>query len=328
MIPTKDRFDLLAVTVGAALAQRDVDVRILVVEDGGTDGSARRLRGADPRVEAVRHESPRGVSAARNTGLARVRTPWVAFLDDDDLWGPDKLARQLAALAADRTRRWACSTAATFYSDGSIADIQLPPARSDVSVDLLRGNVIPGGGSGVLADAALVRQVGGFDPDLSNLADWDCWLRLAQVSPVATVDAADVGYRRHGSSMAHAVHRSERELARMRQTYADLYTAAGTDIDLLRWEWYLHRLTYGAGSWRHGVSRSWRLYREHDQWRALLQPLKYGHPAWARRREARQAARKRAHLDHVQAWLRPLLVDPPALLRRDSMVRDIREVEG
>lgn len=291
VIPSKDRFAVLSTTLASVLAQRDVDVTVVVVEDGGSDGTTERLSGRDPRVTAVRHEQSRGVSAARNTGLELARTPWVAFVDDDDLWAPYKLARQLDALAEDRECAWACSAAATFYGDGSIADIQPPPPRRDASVDLLRANVVPGGGSGVLAAVELVRAVGGFDLTLSNLADWDCWLRLAQRSPVARVASPDVGYRRHSSSMAHSIERSEAELARMRDTYASLYEAAGVELDPLPWQWYLHRLTYGSGHWRAGVRRSWRLYREHGQRRALLQPVKYARPEWARRREASRVAR-------------------------------------
>ena len=308
VIPTKDRFTTLRTTVACVLAQRDVDVDVVVVDDGGSDGTAERLAGTGGRVRVLRHASSAGVSQARNTGLAQASAPWVAFVDDDDLWSPDKLSHQLAALEADPACRWACSAAAVFSPDGKIRGIHPAPGVRDVSIALLRENVVPGGGSGVLADTALLRQVGGFDTSLSNLADWECWLRLAQHSPLAGVGRVDVGYRRNRTSMGSAVQRSEQELERLRETHAELYRSAGVDIDWLPWLWYLHGVTYMSGHWTAGVRRSWQLFRDHGQTKALLQPVKYAVPAVVQWRETRWSAERRP-ADHAaaSAWLRPAL---------------------
>jgi glycosyltransferase involved in cell wall biosynthesis len=290
VIPTKDRFDTLLTTLSCVLAQRDVEVRVVVVEDGGSDGTMTRLQDTDPRVRALRHPRSLGVAQARNTGLAEVRTFWVAFVDDDDLWAPDKLHHQLQALAAQPQCRWACSAAAVFSGAGRILGIHTVPQQPDVSVALLRANVVPGGGSAVLAETTLLREVGGFDTSLSNLADWDCWLRLAQRSPLARVAAVDVAYRRHSTSMVHAVERSERELEQLRATHAELYRAVGVDVDWLPWLWYLHGLTYSSGHWGAGVRRSWRLFRDYRQTRALVQPLRYASSRIGRWRDARLLA--------------------------------------
>ena len=308
VIPTKDRFGLLRTTLASVLAQSGVDVRVVVVEDGGADGTAGRLSGVDPRVRAVRHPRSLGVARARNTGLAQVDTPWVAFVDDDDLWAPGKLSRQLAAVADDPACRWACSTAVFFTPAGLLLELHEVPAGRDLSVELLRINVVPGGGSGVLADTALVREVGGFDPELANLADWDCWLRLAQRSPVARVAQADVAYRRHGAGMAHAVGRSEAELGRLRDKHADLYRAAGVDVDWASWREYLQDLSYGGGRWAEGVRRSVQLHRDHGRRRMLLRPLEKASPALDRRLAARRFALDAAPVHAaVSAWLVPAL---------------------
>ena len=305
VIPTKDRFSTLRTTVSCVLAQRGVDVDVVVVDDGGSDGTTARLAGRDARVRVVRHASSAGVSQARNTGLAEARTPWVAFVDDDDLWAPHKLAAQLRALETDPACRWACSSAAVFTSDGKVRGIHPVPEHRDVSITLLRENVVPGGGSGVLADTALLQQVGGFDRSLSNLADWDCWLRLAQHSPVARVHSVDVGYRRNRTSMAAAVHRSEQELERMRATYAELYRSAGVDVDWLPWLWYLHGVTYSSGDWTAGTRRSWHLFRQHGLTKALLQPVKYAVPGVVHWRDTRRSARLQpAEHAAASAWLK------------------------
>src|SRR5438128_8506232 len=94
VVPTKDRRQVLDVALRSILAQEGVDVRVVVVDDGSSDGTAAWLADLDPRVEVVRHDTPTGAAAARNDGLDRVTTDWGAFCDDDDVWAPTKLAKQ------------------------------------------------------------------------------------------------------------------------------------------------------------------------------------------------------------------------------------------
>ena len=107
VIPTRDRRDLLAATLDSVLAQRDVQVEVVVVDDGSRDGTADWLRSLDdPRVRVLRNETAIGTGAARNRGLHEVTADLVAFVDDDDLWAPDKLARQVAAIEATPGAGW------------------------------------------------------------------------------------------------------------------------------------------------------------------------------------------------------------------------------
>lgn len=303
---------MLEVTLRSVLAQRGVDVRVVVVDDGGSDDTARRL--ADrwrPKVDVVRHEASLGVSRARNRGLAEVTSPWVAFLDDDDLWAPDKLQRQLDALHRRPECRWACSCAANFYSDGTIYGLHRPPPADDVATSVLLTNNIPGGGSGVLVDTELARAVGGFEPSLSNLADWDCWIRLAQLAPMASVATADVGYRRHRSSLGHDVARSEHEIELVLQRHGELYRRAGISFDHLPWLWYLEKLTYSSGDWFGGVRRSASLASRRHQPGAAVEPLRQLVPERIRRRrqERRVVKADPGAYAYAQAWIGSLLHD-------------------
>ena len=113
VVPTHDRGDLLTRTLRTILWQRDVDLEVLVVDDGGPDPAVAAhvvAELADDRVVLARNAVPAGVSAARNRGIAAARGAWVAFCDDDDLWAPDKLALQLAA-AHRSGRGWVYSGA-------------------------------------------------------------------------------------------------------------------------------------------------------------------------------------------------------------------------
>ena len=101
VIPTRDRPALLADALTSVGAQERPAARTVVVDDGSAEPLPTPSGGA---VELLRRARPGGVAAARNHGLERVETEWVAFLDDDDLWAPAKLARQLEVAAAEARR--------------------------------------------------------------------------------------------------------------------------------------------------------------------------------------------------------------------------------
>jgi glycosyltransferase involved in cell wall biosynthesis len=180
VIPTRDRWSFLpSHALASALGQVDVELEVVVVDDGSADGTAAGLAlVTDPRLRVVRHETARGVAGARNAGLAAARGEWVAFLDDDDLWSPLKLRRQL-----DTARRRGADFvyAAGVLVDGEkrVTASDIFPAESELVARLRTSNVVPGGCSGVLARTDLVRDVGGFDEKLSYTEDWDLWIRLA-----------------------------------------------------------------------------------------------------------------------------------------------------
>ena len=106
IIATRNRSTLLAETLRSVLGQRGVDFEVIVVDEASTDDTAALLAALDdPRVRVIRHGEALGLSAARNHGAAEANGDWLAFIDDDDLWAPDKLARQLRA-AEDARRDW------------------------------------------------------------------------------------------------------------------------------------------------------------------------------------------------------------------------------
>jgi glycosyltransferase involved in cell wall biosynthesis len=235
VIPTHDRWLLLSAALASALAQEEVELEVAVVDDGSADETPARLgQLRDPRVRVLRHEESRGQAAARNTGIATARGAWLAFLDDDDLWSPRKLRTQLDAVEA---------TDAVFAYAGSVVmdddkrrvspDAPIPDPAALRSL-LLRGNVIPGGCSSVLARTEAVRRLGGFDERLSQLSDWDMWLRLADLGPAAACSEVLVAYRRHSRNLTRtnldhmedevecfaSKHASAREMAFDRIAYA------------------------------------------------------------------------------------------------------------
>ena len=248
VIPTRNRRVLLARTLHSVLAQQDVDLQVIIVDDGGSDETAAavaRLR--DDRVEVVRHATSGGVSAARNTGIDRAAAPWVAFVDDDDLWSPRKLRSQLDALAADTDAGWSCTGAVHIDERCVITGQGHPPDDGDVAALMLRVNAVPGGGSGVVASRDLALSVGGFDVAMSNLADWDFYVRLALHARLASVPAHHVGYFIHVQGMAHDVKRSALEHDYLRVKYGRERRAFDVELDDEEWLAYLSSMAFRGG---------------------------------------------------------------------------------
>src|ERR687891_190196 len=107
IVPTHNRRALLLLTLRSILLQSDVDLELIVVDDGSIDGTGTAVEQlADSRARVVRNEVAQGVSAARDRGRAETTGDWIAFCDDDDLWAPTKLRSQLRAAEATR-RDWA-----------------------------------------------------------------------------------------------------------------------------------------------------------------------------------------------------------------------------
>jgi glycosyltransferase involved in cell wall biosynthesis len=201
VIPTRDRLRLLKRALAGALRQHDVQLEVIVVDDGSVDGTTEAIESlTDHRIRVVRNETPRGVACARNRGMSEARGFWVSFLDDDDLWSPSKLRTQLdAAVRAD---------ASFVFGAGLMVDERLcvlrafaPPDPEGLARTLGSLNAIPVGCSNVIARLDLVRTLGGFDESLCQLADWDLWYRLACTTTAAATPEAVVAYVMHPQNM-------------------------------------------------------------------------------------------------------------------------------
>jgi glycosyltransferase involved in cell wall biosynthesis len=201
VIPTHNRWPQIMTTLEGALRQEGVDHEVIVVDDSSTDGTAAGLEGLDdPRLRVLRHERNKGVSAARNTGTESARHEWIAFLDDDDFWAPEKLRAQVeAAAAAGAVLAYGAAVVLNERHEMT-ALLEAPPA-SELAIRMLPGNAIPAGASNVLARTDAVRDAGGFDQRLHQLADWDMWLTLLELGPAAVCSDPLVAYVQHSQSM-------------------------------------------------------------------------------------------------------------------------------
>jgi glycosyltransferase involved in cell wall biosynthesis len=178
IIPTYNRAALVTEAVASVLAQSFRDFELLVVDDGSTDGTGEALALYADRIRLIRRESRDGVSAARNDGIAAARGEWLAFLDSDDLWLPEKLTRQMAYLTAHPGLKL-CQTEETWVRRG--VRVNQPQTHRKIGgriffQSLERCLVSP---SAVILHRRLIEAHGGFDEDLPAAEDYDLWLRLS-----------------------------------------------------------------------------------------------------------------------------------------------------
>lgn len=209
-------------TLASVVAQTFQDWELLVADDGSTDDTAAVVAAVhDPRIRWLPGAHAER-AAARNRALAAAKGRYVAFLDGDDCWLPDKLARQVAALEAAPDAAF-CYTIARFVdAAGRLLPHRKPddPPAGRIFPRLVRGNVVIL--ASVVARRDRVDAAGGFDVTLPvfGCEDWDLWLRLARRAAVVVVAEELTRYRRHeGNTGWEQVLRSG--LAVLDRLYAD-----------------------------------------------------------------------------------------------------------
>lgn len=182
VIPTYNRADLLPLAIASIQAQTVPVSRIFVVDDGSTDSTVEWVRQEalrDPRIELIEKKHG-GANRARNAGIARTEAEWIAFLDSDDAWEPEKLERQFALL--ERNPDLIGLFSGFRLVGGAIERVHIP--RDNPSVHDLRCSNALGSTSAAVLKASAVRAVGGFDPSLPSCQDWDLWFRIRREGPL------------------------------------------------------------------------------------------------------------------------------------------------
>jgi glycosyltransferase involved in cell wall biosynthesis len=299
VVPTRDRCRFLKRAITSALAQTGVHLEVLVVDDASTDSTNEIMsRLADPRVRYVKRTVSEGVSAARNTGVSEAKGRWIAFLDDDDVWSPDKLARQVGVMETNGST-W--SYAGDVAVDGELNIIGGgPPPSPDEVVDLLeRHNSVPAGASNVVVATEALAAAGPFDTELTNSEDWDMWIRLARAGRPDSVSRPLVAITYHDGNASRDMDAMLRQLDVVARRY-------GIRIDRarhFRWAaWYALLDGRRAEAARHYA----RAVAAGDL--ASLGRIAVGivDPGFASRRKRRGSGGHDRWIAEARAWLEPL----------------------
>jgi glycosyltransferase involved in cell wall biosynthesis len=201
VLPVHDRPQFLMPAIDSVLAQAAVEFELLVVDDGSGEATQALLDSIrHPAVHVLRRAHVGIPGAVRNAGIRAARGRYVAFLDSDDVWRPDKLRRQLESLRASAAARWSYTGCAHIDAAGRpFAPAGIQPWRPHEgpmaeAVGCLRAHAaLPS----VMAERALLLELQGFDETLPLYEDYELWLRLALHSEPAVAGEPLVYVRRH-----------------------------------------------------------------------------------------------------------------------------------
>ena len=244
VLATYNRAHVLAQAVESVLAQSFTDFVLIVVDDGSTDETAELLHNYhDERLRVITHKHNRGVAAARNTGvIASKGARWLAFIDSDDAWHVEKLARQMAvAQEMEEGETAVFYTALTRHQNGQKSRFPQRGANGFVHNALLGGNLVAASTALVRSDCFGRKEL--FDEGLTCLVDWELWLRLSRFyrfyfmnEPLVTAHHLPDGVSREDTAvlqaLQHIVNKHEASFEQDKKQVAHYYYLIGNHLCL------------------------------------------------------------------------------------------------
>jgi glycosyltransferase involved in cell wall biosynthesis len=203
IIPTQRRPQMLREAAASALGQTFKDLELIIVLNAATPEAVAAAKdiARHPNVVLVALDRA-SLPAARNAGIAAARGEWVAFLDDDDVWMPTKIERQLAAARETGADLINCDFV-TFGESRVTTRIKIRwPKGLSLAESLMLANHAAGGSSGAMIRTTTIRSLGGFDESMGACEDWDMWRRLSWNHQLHFVDDVLLRMRQHGRNMS------------------------------------------------------------------------------------------------------------------------------
>ncbi|MBS3757577.1 MAG: glycosyltransferase family 2 protein [Desulfobacterales bacterium] len=198
IIPTYNRSFIVGKAIESVLQQTYDDYEIIVIDDGSTDHTYENLA---PYRDRIRYEYKEngGIASARNRGLELARGEYIALLDSDDLWQPEKLQKQMACFAAHPEYGMVATRCITHTVDSHFNTIEMSKLRRSgksgwIYKDLFFRNFIRT--SSVVIKSECFRKVGRFDESLPRCEEIDMWLRLSKTYPVGFINEGLTIYTR------------------------------------------------------------------------------------------------------------------------------------
>jgi len=220
IIPTWNRADRLANALQSAFAQSLPPAEVIVVDDGSTDDTHKLVRSQFRDARYI-HQQNQGVSSARNTGIEAASGNWIALLDSDDHWQPDKLKQQCEHLRA-RPDYKICHSDEIWVRNGRRVNPMKKHAKQGGHIFRQCLPLCAISPSAVLIHRDLFNEIGLFDEHLPACEDYDLWLRICALHPVLYIDKplitktgghADQLSRRHWGMDRFRIHALENILA-------------------------------------------------------------------------------------------------------------------
>lgn len=287
-MPTRNR----ATLVGRLLRQLtefDDHLRyeVIVIDEGSSDETGPLLAALAEAhgVRVAHHDVPLGLPAARNAGLHMANSPYVAWIDDDDLTAPDRLARQHRALT-ERGGGWSFTARVDIDDELRVVGHRRCIDTDDFLGAILRINCVPTSAQGLLVERELALSVGGYDESLQSAEDWDFCIRLAVRAAPHWIDEPLVAYRTGVASMSTDTRRMDDAIDTMVDKHANLYRTCGIAPDWQAIHESLITADLMGGRWR-AVRRAGRSFRARPSVRGAMRiPVIAGAPRWFADRSA------------------------------------------
>lgn len=204
IIPTHNRWPRLGAAIESVLAQTDPRFELIVVDDGSSDGTGDRLQPYDGRLRYC-FQPQGGVAAARNRGVTMASGQYLAFLDSDDLWLPQKLAVQNQFMA-ERLDAQISQTDEIWIRHGVRVNPGIRHAKPSGDIFFRSLELCLVSPSAVMMTRELFDAVGGFDESFTVCEDYDLWLRIALHCPVHLIPQALVmKYGGHDDQLSRSI---------------------------------------------------------------------------------------------------------------------------
>jgi len=199
IIPTRNRLALLKRAINSVLAQTFKDLEIIVVDDCSTDETGEYLRNEKiPNLNYIRLEQKSGGAVARNCGIKEAKGKYIAFLDDDDEWLPDKLQKQIKCIEQNENTGICYTGRRIITNDDSIKGItksysfNYPPGK-DNYLAIMRDNFV-GVTSSVVIPREILLQINGFDEDMPCYQDYELFIRILKNYKAVGINEPLVNY--------------------------------------------------------------------------------------------------------------------------------------
>jgi glycosyltransferase involved in cell wall biosynthesis len=202
VIPCYNGAKFIAQAIDSALAQKYQSLEVIVVDDGSSDSSIGVVREYGSAVQLIAQRNS-GVAAARNAAIEKSSGAFIAFLDQDDSWRADKIAKQVAVLQLDESLALVHTAAAYVDAAGQAVDrsgVRLTKAAGHCFMDLLRHNTITMSSVVLRRDALAGAR---FNSALDGCDDWDLWLQVCRRRPIAYLDEQLTTIRMHDSNVSN-----------------------------------------------------------------------------------------------------------------------------
>lgn len=201
IIPTYNRPNYLRGTITSVLNQTFQDFEVIVVDDASSTNYAPEVVRSfgDSRIKTIRHPHNKGLSAARNTGIMMSKGKYIALLDDDDEWLPQKLELQYNSFKKSSPKIGIIYTGAIYVDrvTDKILEYSAPSKRGDISNELIKSDCVVSGGSSALIRKECFQEEGLFDENIPACEAYDMWIRLSKSFHFDYINQFLVKYYQH-----------------------------------------------------------------------------------------------------------------------------------